>query len=178
MVSNAEFGCWRGANLMYIAKLIEIFDPHSLKEIHGFDSFEGLTTFADEDKGAANEAGKYRGNLEHLQALITLYEMQDAIEIHQGLIGDTLPQFLKARPEASFSLVYCDTDLYEPTRDVLAMLHDRLSKGGIFVLDEWNIEKWPGETIAAREFIEAYGNHYVQEHVRNARQPNFVLRKI
>ncbi len=174
----AEFGCWRGANLMLLAKLMEIFDPHSLKEIHGFDSFQGLTTFATEDKDAAEEEGRYKGDLKGLQALIDLYELQDTIQIHKGLIGNTLPEFLERRPEATFSLVYCDTDLYEPTRDILTMLHERLSKGGIFVFDEWNIEKWPGETVAAREFIATHSDHYVQEHVRGTRQPNFVLRKM
>src|SRR5690242_16141810 len=43
----AEFGTWRGANTMFLAKLLKIFDALGQKEVHAFDSFEGLTQFAE-----------------------------------------------------------------------------------------------------------------------------------
>lgn len=173
----AEFGSWRGANLMYMAKLLRILDPLGSKQLHSFDSFEGLQTFAPEDMSAVGERGRYRGNLEELMDMIDLYEMNDEIVIHKGFISDTLPPLLKTRQELSFSLVYCDLDLYEPTRDVLNQLHSRLSRGGMFVLDEWNYENYPGETQAVREFLETHGAEYTVEHVKGARQPSLVLVK-
>lgn len=38
----AEFGSWRGANLMLITKLPRIYDPHGSKQVHCFESFAGL----------------------------------------------------------------------------------------------------------------------------------------
>jgi hypothetical protein len=41
----AEFGCYRGANLLLMAKLLKILDPQGSKQVHGFESFEGRTSF-------------------------------------------------------------------------------------------------------------------------------------
>lgn len=45
----AEFGSWQGAKLLLMAKLLRIFDPHSVKRVHAFDSFEGLQTYSAQD---------------------------------------------------------------------------------------------------------------------------------
>ena len=173
----AEFGTWRGANTLYLAKLMRILDPHGAKQVHAFDSFRGLETFAPEDRDAAALQHSYRGSLEMLRDVINLYEMGDEIAVHEGLIADSLPPLLAEQTELTFSFVYCDVDLYEPTKQILELLHPRLSKGGLFVLDQWNYENFQGETVAVREFLEEHGAAYEVEAVRNARQPSAVLRK-
>lgn len=104
--------------------------------------------------------------------------MSDEIVIHKGLIEETLPKLIKSNPELAFSLVYCDTDLYQSTLLILKELHPRLSKGGVFVLDEWNSENFPGEGVAVNDFLQKYGDYYAQEHIPNTRQPTLLLRKI
>jgi len=173
----AEFGSWKGANLLYMAKLLRIFDPHGQKQVHCFEGFEGLTTFAPEDGAAASDRGMYRGSYETLLDVIELYDMEDEIVIHKGLVGDTLPAALEAAPNLSFSFVYLDLDLYEPTKLALDLLHERLSSGGLFVFDEWNYETYPGETLAAREFLARFGDRYEMQNVRYTRQPSLALRK-
>jgi hypothetical protein len=148
----AEFGTWRGSTLMLLGKTLKIFDPHGSKMLHCFDSFEGLTAFQKQDGVAEADRGKYRGNLEELRAMMALYNLEDDIVIHQGLIEKTLPEFVKSDTSATFSFVYCDTDLYESTKQILELLDARLSVGGVFVLDEWNRPDYPGETVAVREF--------------------------
>lgn len=32
----AEFGSWRGANLVFMAKMLRIYDPHGCKLVHCF----------------------------------------------------------------------------------------------------------------------------------------------
>ena len=174
----AEFGSWRGANLMFMTKLLKIHDPLSNKVVHCFDSFEGLSTFTPEDGSAEVMHGAYKGTLEELQEYMELYDLEDDIVIHKGLIQDTLPAALQADSGLSFSFVYCDTDLFEPTKLILELLHERLSKGGIFVMDEWNFEQWPGETIAVRNFLQEYDRCYETVHVSRTTQPSLVLRKI
>jgi hypothetical protein len=174
----AEFGSWRGANLLFMAKVLRIFDPHGSKVIHSFDSFAGLTEFAPEDGEASSLQGSYKGVLQELKDIIDLYEMQDEIYLHQGLIEDTLSVFLEQRPEIVFSCVYCDTDLYKSTSLILNSLHPHLSKGGVFVLDEWNYENFPGEGVAAKEFLQEYGDYYQMESIQKSRQPSLLLRKI
>jgi hypothetical protein len=172
----AEFGSWRGANLMLMAKLLRLCDPHGPKQVHCFDSWEGLTTFAPQD-GVQNSQAAYKGSLDELREMISLYELDDEIVIHEGLIQDTLAPLLQARADLSFSLVYCDTDLYEPTKLILDGVHTRLSDGGLFVFDQWNTEKWPGETVAVREFLDRHGHDYEQKAISGARHPTLALKK-
>lgn len=174
----AEFGMYKGACFMYIAKLMRLFDPMGSKELFGFDSFEGITTIVEEDRVGMDMHGLYAGSYEELIDLIALHDLQDDTTILKGLIQDTLPPLLEQRPELSFSLVLCDTDLYEPTKLILNSMHPRLSRGGMFVLDEWNHEVWKGETVAVREFLATHGGQYEMESIRNTRHPTLALRKI
>jgi len=174
----AEFGSWRGSNLMFMAKMLKIHDHMGSKVVHCFDSFEGLTTFVKEDGEADSSQGAYAGSYEELEAMIELYQLQDNIEIHKGLIQETLLPLLDKNPALTFSFVYCDTDLFEPTKIILESLHTRLAKGGVFVFDEWNDARWPGEGIAANEFMKRFGDYYEMVHVPNTRQPSMAIRKI
>ena len=174
----AEFGSWRGANLMFMTKLLKLYDAHGSKVVHCFDSFEGLTTFVPEDGDAESTHGSYKGSLEELQDLIKVCDLQDDVEIHKGLIQDTLTPLLEGNAAMTFSFVYCDTDLFEPTELILKSMHDRLAKGGLFVFDQWNDARWPGEGKAANNFMKEFGDHYEMEHISGARQPSLALRKI
>ena len=174
----AEFGSWRGANLMLLAKMLKILDPNSSKKVHCFESFEGLKTFVPKDgKQTKKTRGSYQGCLKELEEMIKLYQLQDSIEIHKGDIAQTLPATLTNKA-LSFSFVYCDTDLYAPSKIILESLHPRISKGGLVVMDEWNFGEWPGETIAVREFMEKHGAEYEMLHVPATKQPSLILKKI
>lgn len=174
----AEFGSWKGANLMFLTKLKKIFDFHGHKKIHCFDSFEGLKTFDEHDAEAVINKDKYQGNLDVLKEVMQLYEVEDDVVIHKGDILKILSTCLDKQKELSFSFVYCDVDLHEPTIEILKNIHPRLSKNGLIVLDEWNYAEYPGETVAAREFLEEYNGFYEVSHVKNAKQPSLVLKKI
>ncbi len=176
----AEFGSWRGANLLFLAKLLRILDPHGSKVTHCFESFEGLVNFSQKDGQTppSTNGPQYKGSLSELKDMISLYEMHDEIEIHQGFVEETLPVLLQKNEALSFSFVYCDVDLYSPTLTILQHIHSRLMKNGVFVFDEWNYENYPGETTACREFLETHGGMYNVENVQHASQPSLVLRKI
>jgi hypothetical protein len=171
-----EFGSWKGANLIFMAKLMQIYDPLGCKQIHCFESFEGLQTITELDSIGVYR-GAYQGNYQKLIDLIKLYELQDDIVIHAGDIMNTIPTDITGDMALNFSFVYCDVDLYAPSRLILESIHPCLSKGGLIVLDEWNYKQWPGESIAVREFLDRH-NNYEMIHVRNARQPSLVLKKI
>lgn len=174
----AEFGSWRGANLMFLTKLLKIYDPMGSKVVHCLESFEGLTAFSEHDLKDPKQQGLYRGSLEELEDLIELYQLQDDIEIHKGLIEKSLPDLLDKNKALTFSFVYCDTDLYESTKTILENIHPRLAKGGIIVFDEWNYSNYPGEGLAVNEFLEKMGSHYEVRHIIDARQPSLMIKKI
>lgn len=174
----AEFGSWKGANLLFLAKLMRIYDPMSSKEIHCFEGFEGLATFTPEDGGANKSHGEYCGNYEELVKMLNLYDLNDDVTIHKGLIQETLPAFLSENKQCMFSFIYCDTDLFEPTDIILNTLHENLSVGGVFVFDQWNFEQWQGETKAVSNFLKKHGQCYKMEHIPRTRQPSLVLKKM
>lgn len=78
----AEFGLWKGANLLFIAKVMRIFDPHCLKVLHGFDSFQGLTEFTEFDAEANQLEGKYQSSFDELNDFIELYWTVSAKTVH------------------------------------------------------------------------------------------------
>ena len=174
----AEFGTWQGANLLYMAKLLRIYDPHSPKRVHCFDSFEGLQTFGPEDGPATAFRSTYRGSYEHLLSAIAFGELEREIVVHKGEISEVLPRVLQEQPGLRFSFVYCDVDLYAPTAVVLRTAHERLTCGGLFVLDEYGWDEFPGETLAVHEFLEEWGADYEVRYLRETRQPTLALRKM
>lgn len=173
-----EFGSWRGANLMFMAKSLEVLDPWSSRQVHCFDNFTGLPDFSPKDGPEANRVGTYKGSYNQLQDMIQLYGLEDTVVVHEGPIEETLPKFNEETPSATWSLIYFDADIYDPAIIVLNHCHERLSKGGIFVFDEWNYQAWPGETLAVREFMEQHSDSYQMESVKGTRQPSLILRKI
>ncbi len=175
----AEFGSWKGANVILIAKLLQIFDPMGSKIVHCFESFEGLETYSDEDNEESKlERGNYKGSFEELMDVISLYDLQDDVVIHKGWINDTLPEVLSKDESLTFSLVYVDVDLYEPTKIIIESLHDRLAKNGLFIFDEWNYKLFQGEGKAVNEFLKEHSSEYEMLHVKHTRQPSLILKKI
>lgn len=150
-----ELGTWNGANLVFMAKVAHTLWPHALTELYGFDSFAGLAEIRDQDRLDDAARGLYRGNEALLRELLRLYELEDHVHLVVGTIEQTLPRFLDERPEARFKFVYLDTDLYSSTKLGLELLLPRMSRGAIGVLDEYNAERFPGETLAALEALGA-----------------------
>ena len=33
-----EFGCWKGSNLLLMAKILKLLQPNTIKEVYGFES--------------------------------------------------------------------------------------------------------------------------------------------
>jgi hypothetical protein len=164
-----ELGCWNGANLVYLAKLVHLLKPHGLTEVIGFDSFEGLQMFdPTEDRRSRRLKGAYRGNPQLLEDVLRLYRLEDGVRLIKGRIEETLPAFLKSRREIRFSFVYLDADLYGPTKAGIELLYPRLLKGGIMAFDEYNVAAWPGETSAVHEVL---GSDMVIHQVPFSRQP-------
>ncbi|HEX3704868.1 MAG TPA: TylF/MycF/NovP-related O-methyltransferase, partial [Vicinamibacterales bacterium] len=50
-------------------------------------------------------------------------------------------------------LLHIDVDLYEPTRDSIAFLYERMNPGGIVVCDDYGFMTCPGATKAIDEFL-------------------------
>lgn len=171
-----EFGCWKGSNLMLMAKTLEIFAPMTHKKIYGFDLFEGLDFFDKKDGDSKSLKGDYKGDEQKLRDIIDLFDFNDKVNLVKGNILETVPKFIEKNDFKRYSLIYIDTDLYKTTKLILESFSERLVKGGVFVLDEWNSDTFPGETIAVTEFLNTNKNFDLIT-VEKSLQPTLILKK-
>jgi hypothetical protein len=160
----AEFGAWRGATTAWLAKLL----ANTPKTVWAFDTFAGFTQEVVDEK--ALRSG-YQGNRAELEALLDLDGLLDKVNLVEGDIVKTV----EGRTDpARLSFVLCDCDVYEPTIAALWWAHERLSHGGVILLDEYGDPQWPGETQAADEFLDKVGGDYTNE-ATPVKQPSLVL---
>lgn len=146
----AEVGSYKGASLLHFAKLIKIFEAESLTQVHGFDWFEGTGT--DEIKTFV-EAGTYKSSYETLVDLIKVQNLDNIAFIHRLDVIKELKEFLDQHLHMQFKLVFLDAGMYNVVKTALPLLWERLTPGGILVLDQYNHELSPGETLAVREIL-------------------------
>ena len=150
----AECGCYRGLSSYILCRYILLsddrFDGHGYRI---FDSFAGLSepqpedAFGDSDPQASMLRHVSRGG--HFAA--RLDEVKKALKSFPGIefFPGWIPQAFPGEPDARYSFVHLDVDLYQPTRDSLEYFYPRLVPGGRIVCDDFN---WPG----ARKAIEDY----------------------
>jgi len=131
----AEFGVREGKSLREIAKRV----PGA---VHGFDSFEGLQ----EDWTGHHGVGSMR--TAHPENLV----FPDNVEIHAGLVQDTVPPFVAAQSQPA-RFIHIDTDTYLPAAAILADCNKQIVKGTVILFDEyWSYDGW--EEHEARAFCE------------------------
>jgi len=173
-----EFGCWKGNNLLIMAKILQLLQPNTIKEIYGFDSFEGLQSFSKEDEIDSEARGRYCGNEENLRRFIKLYKMEDWVHLIVGDAMKTIKEFDEENDHFLISLAYIDFDLYEPTKEALKFIQKRISVGGIIVFDEAMMHEWKGEGRALLEFLEENDGKYETSMIPFVRQPTVILKKV
>jgi hypothetical protein len=155
----AECGCFAGHSAYVIARTLRAIGRSERFAI--FDSFEGLSPRAPEDKALSPRHHDIFGFQESMNKGETLFACDLAttrrnlaefpfIEFYPGWIPT---RFAEVEVER-FAFVHIDVDVYEPTRDALAFFYPRLSEGGIIQIDDYNLIDWPGSTKAVDEFLE------------------------
>ncbi|WP_236774459.1 TylF/MycF family methyltransferase [Agrobacterium tumefaciens] len=137
-----EFGVFKGASINQTGK------RYPNRRIYGFDSFEG---FPDDGRPDWNQNFSVGGKLPEVPGNVTLIK---------GYFSETLPQFLKGRPE-EICLINIDCDIYSSTQDVFEALQSaRLLKAGVAIsFDELiNYDEYLfNEMLALFEMLEKTG---------------------
>lgn len=137
----AECGVYKGASAYLMCKMYS----NSSKQIHLFDSFEGLSAPNEKD-------GDYwkSGSLSSPEELVieTLRECVN-YKIYKGWI----PERFNEVADKNFCFVHIDVDLYTPTLESLKFFYDRLVKNGIILLDDYGFKSCPGAKEAADNFF-------------------------
>ena len=150
----AECGVFKGATLLPIGLYLR--QKGITKRIIGLDSFEGFdgTVAIDIELGGAADLEKRPGgfnqtSFEYVTERIAALWLQNRIKLVKGFFADTLPTL----PEAKYSFVHLDCDIYNSYKQCLAYFYERMTPGGIILFDEYNDPPWPGCNKAVDEFL-------------------------
>lgn len=162
-----ELGCASGATTALLAN--EVADTD--RELWIFDSFEGLSRPTAEDTLIDDIFSKgtmeaYEGTMAYPETevrhrLRSIAFPDDRVHIVPGFLPGSLET--PGLPEA-VAFAYVDFDLYAPIEAGLAWLHDRMSPGGIIVVDDYG---WfsSGAQTAVDEFTSLHADDYEVRHV-------------
>jgi O-methyltransferase len=121
----AEVGVFQGAS----AKLI--CEAKGDRELHLFDTFAGLPSSSDSDRGVHRE-NQYHCSLESVQKYLNGYR---AVHFYPGLFPDSAQNL----PERKFSFVHLDVDLYQSTLSCLEYFYPRLLPGGVILSHDYSL---------------------------------------
>jgi hypothetical protein len=151
-----ECGVFKGASYLRFAMFREIFGNPFSKKIIGFDTFSKFpeTTFQEDKKARdtfIDSAGADSISKEQLLQILNQKDLNKHLDLIEGDITETVPDYVKANPELKISLLNLDTDIYEPAVSILEHLYPRITRGGILMLDDYGTH--PGETKAVDEYF-------------------------
>jgi hypothetical protein len=160
-----ESGVWRGGSMQAAALTLQSCGDTE-RELHLFDTFEGMPPPSESDvrlkdgrtaKDLLDESDRDK----RIWAIATLDDVKqgmaetgypaEKIFYHQGRVEETIPGEAPER----IALLRLDTDWYESTRHELNHLYDRLSPGGVLIIDDYLY--WEGARRATDEWLEETG---------------------
>ena len=167
-----ECGVWKGGNILLFKKFLESENSRQ-RNIYAFDTFEGMT---DPDKNdfeistnntAIKLLQKDKNKKTNVWGICNLDQVKKNISKHtkdlnniyfiKGDVEKTLNE-IKNIPE-KISLLRLDTDWYKSTKKELEVLYEKVSSGGVIIIDDYG--HWGGSKKAVDEF---FSNKYVWMH--------------
>lgn len=157
-----EFGSRWGQNLALFESFRGMYEPYNYsRKIVGFDTFAGFSSLHEKDQAAggmgAGAFGTAPGYEDYLAKILDYHEQESPIghikkyEVIKGDAPVELEKYLAEHPETIIALAYFDMDVYEPTKQCLELIKDRITKGSIIGFDELGSTDFPGETTALKE---------------------------
>jgi len=158
-----ECGVWKGGNIVIYKKFIE--ENSIKKNIYAFDTFEGMADPDQDDYVIGNDMSakslldKDKKKITNDWGLCSLENVKhnisqrtenlDNIFFIKGKVEETLLNE-KNLPE-KISILRLDTDFYKSTKIELEILYEKVSKGGVIIIDDYG--HWAGSKKAVDEFF-------------------------
>jgi len=136
-----ECGVWRGGSCIFMAGYLKV-NPAEKRRIFVADSFQGLPAPSlAQDMGLDLSKAVYPElavDDETVRENFAVYGLaSEAVVFAKGWFKDTLPRL----QTDEIALLRLDGDLYESTMDSLEALYDKVSPGGIVIIDDYAIEQ-------------------------------------
>ncbi len=149
----AECGSFQGHSAHIIATLLK--QNNINKQLHIFDSFEGLSRRNEEfdlaknnlsEEAITEEIGRFKFSLEGLKENLREFNF---IKYYKGWIPERFHEIEDKR----FCFVHIDLDLYDPILASLNFFYPRLENGGVMVIDDYGYTHFQGAEKAFKEFF-------------------------
>lgn len=146
-----EIGCYRGVSAWLACNFFE--EQGRDIKFRICDSFEGLSEWNEYDKPAhvskekmSRQSGKFACTQDEVKKNLADFNF---VSFHKGWI----PAPFAELQEEMFCYVHLDVDLYEPTRDSLEFVWPRMQNGGVLLLDDYSVIRYPGAKVAIDEYF-------------------------
>jgi len=179
-----ECGVFKGSGIILWAKLLDLYSPHDIRKVIGFDFFDASFVESideDVDRVMMTQVFDRCPNLIHSdiseEGIKSKFERcgipAHKYELVKGDIVKTSKEFAQSRPGFRISLLYLDLDLDMPTYETLKALWDRVVPGGIVVFDEYAYHMW-SESNAVDRFLQEKS---ITLHKTNVKSPTAYILK-
>ncbi|MDS0279056.1 TylF/MycF family methyltransferase [Halomicroarcula sp. S1AR25-4] len=125
-----ELGCFRGTSAVLFQRVLAHYAP--ARDLHVYDSFEGLPPKSEADGDAPLEEGFCYATVEELRDRFDAFDAAHPT-VHEGWFEETLPEEL---PE-TIAYAHLDGDFYDSVLTSLEAVYPRLAEGAIVVVDDY-----------------------------------------
>lgn len=154
--SIIECGVFKGASLIRFAVYRKLFSDFNKKKLIAFDSFSKFPESENETEiklreDFVNRCGEESISVQQLTEVLKYKGCDDNVELIEGDITETIPEYIAKNPDLKISILNLDVDMYKPSVTILENLYPKLQKGGILILDDYIV--FPGETKAVDDFF-------------------------
>jgi hypothetical protein len=150
--SIVECGVFKGTSFVRFAMFRQLLGNDFSAKLIAFDVFSDdyPDTKFEEDKQYRDHwiqtAGPSSISVDQLQDVLARQQVKN-FELVEGDVLETMPRYVKEHPGLKVSLLNVDIDFVEPTFCVLTHLYDRVSKGGVILLDNYAGEDQAGNSL-------------------------------
>lgn len=151
-----ECGVFKGTSLVRFAGFRDLFGNPDSHKIIGFDIFGKFPETAFEAdkkfrKDFIDEAGAESISKDQLLEVLKRKNIEKNLELVEGDITKTVPEYAQANPQLKIALLNLDVDVYEPSLAILEHFYPRIVPGGVLLLDDYG--KFPGENKAVDDYF-------------------------
>ena len=174
-----ECGVGRGRSLITLAsinKLVSTLNSSQERKIFALDSFEGFPEPTEFDQSLRNPKkgewsfspnNEFKYSPDSLAKILEFAEVDSDIEFVKGFFDKTT-QNLSVE---NIAILHLDGDLYDSVKSPLDNLWQKVSVGGLIVIDDYLFEEsdnecWPGARKAVMDFLETNFSFEYLESIR------------
>lgn len=134
-----ECGVWRGGACVLMAGVLKDHGITDRKVILA-DSFDGIPPSSMQpDAHLRLDKSVFPELAVSLEEVKTNFELYGLLSHQVHFLKGWFKETLQETPSAQLALLRLDGDLYESTMDALVALYDRVSPGGIVIIDDWGV---------------------------------------